>query len=338
MKSINKVSAVIAIFFCSNILLFAQDVKLLKRADIFIRDPFILADTKSQTYYMYSNSHGYKGMPGKKMGVTVYKSKDLNNWEGPSAVFETGNGFWADTTLGCWAPEVHEFKGAYYMFVTFTNSAIRLKNPLPYRPDSTVVRRATVILKADNPSGPFQPVSKKSETPPGWMALDGTFFIENEKPYMVFCHEWVQVGDGTMEMVRLKNDLSALESKPKTLFTATDAGWVTKISFLNGGYVTDGPAFYRNKRNALIMLWSSIAKNGYAVGQAVSPSGKLNGPWKQIDKPIFDGNGGHPSLFTTFDGRLIMSIHQPNTGDIRCRLFEIKEDEQGMLVTDKELQ
>jgi beta-xylosidase len=337
MKSFKKILSAIAFLLCSNILAFAQDAKLLKRSDIYIRDPFILANTTTKTYYMYSSSYGYKGMPGKRMGVTVYKSKDLNNWEGPFAVFETGNDFWADTTAGCWAPEVHEYKGRYYLFATFSNSSIKLKDILSDKVDSTLVRRGTVILKASSPLGPFKPVSKKSETPPQWMALDGTLFIEDQKPYMVFCREWVQVGDGTMEMVKLKNDLSALKSKPATLFKATDAPWVVKINYLKGGYITDGPALYRNKKQELVMLWSSNSKNGYAVGQAISTSGKLNGPWKQINTPLFDGEGGHSSLFKTFDGRLVMSIHQPNKGDIRCHLFQLKEDEEGMLAIEKEL-
>jgi beta-xylosidase len=309
----------------------------LKRSQIFIRDPYILADKKTSTYYMYSSSYNYKGMPGKRMGVTVYKSKDLDNWEGPFLVFETGSGFWADTTHGCWAPEVHEYKGSYYLFATFTDKKTLLQHSLKFRPDSVVAKRATVILKADKPTGPFKILSPSAQTPPEWMALDGTLFIENNKPYMVFCREWIQVNDGTLEMAELKPGLDALKTKPQTLFKATNASWVNTLDLNGGGYVTDGPAFYKNKRGQLIMLWSSFSKNGYAVGQAVSVSGKLKGPWKQINTPLFDGDGGHPSLFTTFDGRLMMSIHQPNKGNIRCHLFELKEDANGLLLISEEV-
>jgi len=116
-----------------------------------------------------------------------------------------------------------------------------------------------------------------------------------------------------------------------TIFKATDAAWVKKLDQLNGGYITDGPAFYKNLKGELVMLWSSFAKNGYAVGQAVSTSGKVKGPWKHIDTTLFDSDGGHPSLFTTFDGKLMMSIHQPNKGNIRCHLFELEETNIGTL-------
>lgn len=46
---------------------------------------------------------------------------------------------------------------------------------------------------------------------------------------MVFCHEWVQTQDGMMEAVRLKDDLSAPEGSPKTLFHASDAPWVKSL-------------------------------------------------------------------------------------------------------------
>jgi len=308
-----------------------SQTNILKRSQIYIRDPYILVDKAKRTYYMYSSSYNYIGMLGNRMGVTVYKSNDLENWEGPIKVFETGNGFWADTTHGCWAPEVHEYKGSYYMFTTFTNKEVKLPNPLRFRPDSAVIKRSTVVLKSSSPEGPFKLVSSKAETPPEWMALDGTLFIEKEKPYLVFCHEWIQVNNGTMELVLMNDDLSALSGTPMTIFKATDAAWVKKLDQLNGGYITDGPAFYKNLKGELVMLWSSFAKNGYAVGQAVSTSGKVNGPWKHIDTTLFDSDGGHPSLFTTFDGKLMMSIHQPNKGNIRCHLFELEETNIGTL-------
>ncbi|UKI17739.1 MAG: hypothetical protein L6V80_06255 [Bacteroidales bacterium] len=43
------------------------------------------------------------------------------------------------------------------------------------------------------------------------MALDGTLWVEDGKPYMVYCHEWVQVMDGEMKVVELTRDLSARE-------------------------------------------------------------------------------------------------------------------------------
>jgi hypothetical protein len=75
------------------------------------------------------------------------------------------------------------------------------------------------------------------------------------------------------------------------------------------------------------MLWSSGTNNGYAVGIATSESGKLAGPWRQAPTALFEEDGGHPMLFRTFDGRLMMAIHQPNvTPNERERFIELREE------------
>ena len=39
--------------------------------------------------------------------------------------------------------------------------------------------------------------------------LDGTFWVDKDgKPYMVYCYEWLQTLDGTIEKIELKPDLS----------------------------------------------------------------------------------------------------------------------------------
>jgi len=43
------------------------------------------------------------------------------------------------------------------------------------------------------------------------MAFDGTLWVEEGQPYMIYCHEWVQVEDGTMELVELAPDLYYLQ-------------------------------------------------------------------------------------------------------------------------------
>jgi hypothetical protein len=47
-----------------------------------IRDPYILADSSSKTYYMYASGSNRSEEGG--LGVEVYMSKDLQIWTGPS--------------------------------------------------------------------------------------------------------------------------------------------------------------------------------------------------------------------------------------------------------------
>src|SRR5690606_24553846 len=84
--------------------------------DLNIRDPYIVADKQSQTYFLYKAAK-VKNDQGKfSSGVVTYKSKDLETWEGPYTVFVTPPDNWIRGVI--WAPEVHHYKGRYYLFAT----------------------------------------------------------------------------------------------------------------------------------------------------------------------------------------------------------------------------
>ena len=275
-----------------------------RRAELRARDACIYPDPATQTYTMYFSA-GQKG-PNRRPAVVAYTSQDLEHWTGPTVVFETPADWWADR--GIWAPEMHAYRGKYYLFLTFDSSH---KFPEQWRDWLPRVKRASQVLVADSPLGPFQPFANKPTLPEDMMTLDGTLWEEDGVPYMVFCHEWVQIKDGTVEMVRLTDDLSATVGEPKRLFDASDAPWGEKNPD-HGGRVTDGPWLHRTKSGKLLMLWSTFTANGYAVGIATSTSGKLAGPWTQSPTPLVDTNGGHPMLFRRFDGQLMLALHQPN--------------------------
>ncbi|MGN0526020.1 MAG: family 43 glycosylhydrolase, partial [Acutalibacteraceae bacterium] len=149
----------------------------MKSSEINIRDPFILC--KCGIYYMYGTRANNFGMHTN--GFDVYESRDLENWSEPKEVFNSDE-FGLNTCVN-WAPEVHEYKGSYYMFATFTK-----ENGL----------RGTYILKSDTPNGKFKPHSNGAVTPYDWEALDGTFYVEDGTPYCVFCHEHTQILDGAV--------------------------------------------------------------------------------------------------------------------------------------------
>ncbi|HYD85436.1 MAG TPA: family 43 glycosylhydrolase, partial [Opitutus sp.] len=178
------------------------------RAELRARDACIFPDPATQIYTMYFSS-GQRG-PNRRPAVVAYTSKDLEHWTGPTVVFETPADWWADR--GIWAPEMHAYRGKYYLFLTFDSSH---KFPEQWRDWLPRVKRASQVLVADSPLGPFQPFANKPTLPEDMMTLDGTLWEEDGVPYMVFCHEWVQIKDGTVEYVRLKNDLSATVGEPK---------------------------------------------------------------------------------------------------------------------------
>jgi GH43 family beta-xylosidase len=292
--------------------------------DLRIRDPFILADENSNTYYLYRQIANGRGdsIEGVR-GVEVYQSKNLKTWTGPQVVFQQPVDFWANAQV--WAPEVHLFHGKYYLFVTFSVNRSLNGNGEPWLPI-----RGTQILVSDSPLGPFKAFENKAHTPADWSSLDGTLWMEDNNPWMIFCHEWTQITDGTVELIQLKPDLSAPIGSPQLLFHASEALWgknMKDLGFEPGGFVTDGPFLYRTKNGKLLMIWSSFGSTDYTVGIAESTSGKVIGPWKQQSEPLFKTDGGHAMIFKTFHGQLMLCLHQPNQRQKeRMKLFPLQDD------------
>ena len=284
-----------------------------KLADIRMRDVCILPDPNSKTYYMIG--------PGRR-SVRAYTSTDLLTWQGPQTIFNPPQDIWGDIPIiSIWAPEMHAYKGKYYLFLTFDT---RRQFPEQWRNWLPRVTRGSQVLVADAPTGPFKPFQNRSTLPPDMMTLDGTLWVEDGVPYMVFCHEWVQITNGSMEYVRLKDDLSETAGEPTVLFHASEASW-SHMGKGRGNYVTDAPYLHKGKTGKLYMIWASHGKGGYNEGIAISDSGKLAGPWRQQAEPLYSNDGGHGMLFTTFDGKLMMVLHSPNGPAARPRIFEMQD-------------
>lgn len=289
--------------------------------DLHISDPFIYVDEKLGSYFTYVQFADYERFPEieRKQGVFYYlESKDLIHWTKPTICFEDET---FERKLDLWAPEMHFWKGKYYLISSF-------RAPGKYR--------ACEALVSDSPRGPFHAFAKKPLTPEGWHCLDGTLYEDkNGNPWLVFCHEWLQVNDGQICAVQLTEDLSEAISEPVILFRASDGPWVGQTG--EGALVTDGPFFYRAQNGDLIMLWSSFTKGGaYAVSYAKSSNGELTGKWIQRKEPLYSFDGGHGMLFRTFSGELMMSIHCPNDHPKkRILLFEMDEAEGELAIRNE---
>lgn len=293
----------------------------LSSSDFRIRDPYVYADKESKTYYLYAQSANREESGFK--GVEVYKSKDLKNWSHPEPVLILQEGVVIEHV---WAPEVHAYMDKYYLFVTLTyDVVIPGHSPANYPQWPELKKRGTHIFVADNPAGPFKRLKEDSHTPPHWMALDGTLWVEEETPYMIFCHEWIQLTDGTMDYVELTADLSNVVGEPIWMFNGSDAPGAFPAT--KARKITDGCFLYRSpKSDRLFMIWSTILpESGYCVVLTWSESGTIKGPWKQ-QEIMYAENGGHGMLFESFEGKLMIPLHQPNIrGQERLYLFKIED-------------
>lgn len=288
-----------------------------------IRDPCIVA--YDGLYYVYENA-------GSGYGVRV--SSDLLTWSARTMVFDKTDVPGFPGTGSFWAPEVHIYNGAFYLFGTYLDGNTNL--------------RGTAIFRSESPTGPFVPWSDGFVTPKDRHSIDGTLYIEDGIPYMVYVDEWPNYGDkldhnpdtakGRMAYVQLSDDLKAAVGEyHNDLFCASDPVWTDYG-------ITDGPWMYRCADGTLLMLWSNRDASGnYCVGVATSSNGKLTGDWIQSEQPLFTADssnvycmteGGHSMVFTDASGRLFLSIHTPNSGDdIAMTLVPLVESD-GMLYID----
>jgi hypothetical protein len=282
---------------------------------IVLSDPCILADHKTNMYFMTGT------------GGMLWKSKDLKYWDGPYKVAKTDSSSWMGPRPMIWAAEIHPYKGKYYYFATFTNRSVKIDTVN----GNIIDRRACHVLVSDNPDGPYVPMKDSTYLPANKPTLDGTFWIDkNGKPYMVYCYEWLQNLNGTIEKIELKPDLSGTIGEGKVLFRASDSPW-SREKDANGNdrpnKVTDGPYLFLTSTGRLGMIWTSWIYNVYTQGVAYSESGTLDGPWIQEKDPITPPNYGHGMLFLTLDGKPLMSVHSHNNINGRYHrtphLFEV---------------
>lgn len=260
-------------------------------------------------------------------GGMLWKSQDLKFWDGPYHVAKTDSTSWMGPRPMIWAAEIHRYKNKYYYFATFTNRAVTIDTVK----GNAIERRACHVLVSDQPDGPYVPMQDATYLPADQPTLDGTLWIDTDgKPYMVYCYEWLQNWNGTIEKIQLKPDLSGSIGESKLLFRASESPW-SREKDENGkdkpNKVTDGPYLFKTGTGRLGMIWTSWVYDVYTQGVAYSTSVTLDGPWVQEERPITPPNFGHGMLFHTLDGKLLMSIHSHRSVNGRTirhpHLFEV---------------
>lgn len=261
-----------------------------------LSDPFILADKPTATYYLTGT------------GGLLWKSRDLRRWTGPYQVARPDPASWMGPAPMIWAAELHHYQGRYYYFATFTNRDVKI-DTIGGR---ALERRACHVLASPHPDGPYTPLGDSLYLPARKLTLDATFWVENGAPYLLYCHEWLQNGNGTVEKIALKPDLSGTVGTGQVLFQASDSPWSRenpRSGPVRPNKVTDGPFVFRTGTGRLGMLWTSWVYDVYTQGVAYSTSNTLAGPWVQELQPITPPNYGHGMLFRTFEGKWLMAVH-----------------------------
>jgi len=299
-----------------------------------VRDPFVVTVGGDRPYRLYMSENWLSG----QAGISVSSSADLVDWSEPKNVMKAPD--WCGEV---WAPEVHRWKDAWYVFVTLKEKPVLgrpIKTMVPGNPDwepwegawTNSTYHAVWIYRATEPDGPFVPVSDRPITDPSWVSLDGTLAVEDGRPWMIFTHDWAQIKIGTYEIAPMSDDLTRFLAPPETLFSAAAFPMTQARGVTDGAYVHRSP-----KSGKLFMIWSTHnpacpPDRDYCVVVAESATGRLKGPWVN-HKLLFDDNGGHGMFFRKTDGSLVLCVHSPEKwGHERVRFLPVADDGRTLYV------
>jgi len=285
-------------------------------SEIAIRDPFVIPDHKTEKYYIITAAR-----EGEHKALKAYESLDLKMWRNLGLVYRGNEGWMQNVTSTkdhFWAPDTYFYRGRYYTIVTVTCEK------------EGRVNFCTLLEGGKSPVDPYHNIWKDGKaislTPYGEQCLDGSLYVDEKKqPWLIYSLEWngAQVKDqiGETWAIRLKKNLKGSKGKPIRLFRASDSGWT---DWKPGNiFVVDAPFLWKDPESGyLICLWSSFTQGTYAVGQAISRSGKVEGPWEHLPEPIYL-NGGHEMIFRDFQGNLKMSLHH-NNNDGHLDIVDVK--------------
>lgn len=249
-------------------------------------------------YYLYSTGG---------TTLSVRSSDNLSNWGDKKTIFRL-----SDTTWGvdrCWAPEVHEYKGKFYLFFCG-------------RDDKKIFHGSVAV--SDTPDGEFVPITKEPLLNFSYSVIDLSFFEDDDGRTYIFyskdCSTNKINGKGVSQSygVEVSNDFKTLIGDPVLISTPTEP-WEK----LSGNTIwNEGPVVFKeNGKYYLLYSANYYQSKDYSVGYCVSDT-----PLALYEKPkngcILKGNGntitgsGHCNILRVED-EIYLTYHShtvpPNT-------------------------
>ena len=281
----------------------AKECEKPRFGQIYLADPTIFSD--NGTYYLYGTS------PLSNNGFWVYKSKDLQHWDGPAGAVD-GYALWGNTygTKGFWAPQVFKYGGRYGMAYT-ANEQI-------------------AIAWADSPLGPFVQ-DEPAMIPAKTKEIDPLIFFDDDgKKYMYHVR---LINGNRIYVAEMNDDMRSLkEETARECISVNEDGWENTEKSKWG--VSEGPTVVKLDGTYYMFYSCNDYRNiNYAVGYATAKSPL--GPWKKHKKPIIsrqltgENGTGHGDLFRDADGRWMYVLHTHNSnsqvGPRRTAIVELNK-------------
>ena len=244
-----------------------------------LANPFVVYERKSNAYYMVGD------------GGCMWMGRDLREWNGPYKVTDIDSCAWyADASIVT-APEIHKFGGHYYYVASFTGVD-----------NENVSRTSCEVLVSDKITGPY--VSLNND---GCLLADGEI-----AGYPTFCVDELNAGymiygdsampEGELKIIRFTDDLKKRMGEAYVMLRGSEGMMHIGSPYL---FITD--------KGMPGLLFTAHGENGTDVRVAYTANEMghwLNGPWVVEKEPLMEGNFGGASLFTDYDGTMVMVLHK----------------------------
>ncbi|MBN1998287.1 arabinan endo-1,5-alpha-L-arabinosidase [candidate division KSB1 bacterium] len=260
------------------LVLFAQNCKVHAQAgDIRAHDPVIMK--QDSMYYIFCTGRG----------ISIKRSKDLNNWENIGRVFQEPPE-WAEKAVSgfrghIWAPDIFYADGTYYLYYSVSSFG---KNT------SCIGVATNKTLHPDDPDYLWVDHGKVIESVPNrdnWNAIDPNIIRdENGDVWMNFGSFW----DG-IKLVKLDSTLWKIKRDPQEWYSLARRTRSPEIADDQpGDGAIEAPFIVR--KNGYFYLFVSIdyccrgLKSNYKIVVGRSP--KVMGPYVDRDgKSMLEGGG-----------------------------------------------
>lgn len=277
----------------------------------YFADPFVL--TWNGAYYAYGTSPLSDDPADEKLFDVLY-SEDLVHWqprgralERPSAALDAG------PIAACWAPEVAERDGVFYMYYSAAGSA----------GDETHRLRVAI---ADHPAGPFRDTGRLL-LPEETFTIDAHPFRDprDDQWYLFFAKDFFDEPVGTgVAAVRLADDMtSALGPATPVLRASADWQIFERNRSIYGKqwaawHTVEGPFVVEHDGRYYCFYsggpWHSPAY-GVSYGVADSVLGPYRDEWSRSGPSVLRGvpgsvlGPGHNSVVRAPDGRTMLMVY-----------------------------
>lgn len=235
--------------------------------------------------------------------MSVRTSKDLRSWSSSKVIFKLSQTSWGVDR--CWAPEVHEYEGNFYLFFCGR--------------DSKQIFHGSVAV-CDTPDGTFEPVTEQPLLNFSYSVIDLSFFLDDDGRTYIFYskdNSTNRIGDNKVSQsygVEVSNDFKRLLCAPVLISTPTE-DWET----VSGMVIwNEGPVVFKeNGKYYLLYSANSYRTAYYSVGYATSDT-ILSFYDKPKDGCILKGNGetitgsGHCNILR-FEDEIYLVYHSHTT-------------------------